>query len=352
MTTSEKPSNSAADNASKANGQRITGMGAALVDLFADVSDDTLAALGSAKASMALIDAAQSATMRTEVNVHTQRPGGSAANSIAGMAALGVATGFVGKTGDDALGQVFADDFARLNVAFPRNTNQANGAADRLPTGHCLVLVTPDAERTMHTVLGAAVTTAPDDLDADLLSDTALFFAEGYIWDSPTAKQAFLQAAEKVRGQGGKVAFSLADGFCVERHHGDFMALLDSHIDIVLANEAEITALFGSDDPQNIAPLFAKHNLLGAVTYGADGAYVFDGDEMAHVAAQKIDDIVDLTGAGDQFAAGFLAALHSGKTPEKAAATGIIAASEVIRHFGPRPQTDVAAQLAAAGLAL
>ena len=204
----------------------------------------------------------------------------------------------------------------------------------------------------MHTVLGAAVTTAPDDLDDKLIADTAVFFAEGYIWDSPTAKAAFLQAADTVRGHGGKVAFSLSDGFCVERHHADFLALLDSHIDILLANETEIAALLGSDAPPAVAEKLAPHNVLAAVTYGAGGAHVFDGSATAHAPADTIDDIVDLTGAGDQFAAGFLAGLQRGKDAETAARIGIAAAGEVIRHVGPRPQSDVAAELARRGLSL
>lgn len=324
----------------------ITGMGAALVDLFADVSDSELAALGSPKASMSLVEPDASDAMQEKVSVHTRQPGGSAANTIAGIAALGLETGFVGKVGDDALGRVFADDFIRLNVAF------APQPAKGLPTGHCLVLVTPDAERTMHTVLGAAVTTGAADLDAAMLARTGLFFAEGYIWDSPSAKAAFLSAAETVRAQGGKVAFSLADGFCVERHHADFIALLETHIDLVLANEAEIAALCGSDEPDGVGPKLAALGVAAAVTHGAAGVHLYDGDAFHHIAAQKIDDVVDLTGAGDQFAAGFLAGLHSGRTMQDAARMGVIAASDVIRHVGPRPQNDVAQALAAANLGL
>jgi sugar/nucleoside kinase (ribokinase family) len=324
----------------------ITGMGAALVDLFADVQDAELEALGSPKASMSLIEANQSTDLQKSVSVHTHQPGGSAANSVAGIASLGLATGFIGKVSDDALGHVFSDAFQQLKVAFPSRPETS------LPTGHCLVLVTPDAERTMHTVLGASVTTSTADLDDAVLAQTGLFFAEGYIWDSPSARQAFIAAAERVHAQGGKVGFSLADGFCVERHHADFMALLDSHIDVLLANETEIAALFGSQNPSELAPHFAKHNLLGAVTYGADGAVVFDTKEAVQIAAQKVEDIVDLTGAGDQFAAGFLAGLHRGHSPEVAGKMGIIADSHVIRQFGPRPQSDVGAQLKAHGLTL
>lgn len=324
----------------------ISGMGAALVDLFADVTDAELEALGSPKASMSLVEPDASAAMQENVAVHTHQPGGSAANTIAGIAALGLPTGFVGKIADDNLGRVFAEDFNRLGVAFDGRP------ADGLPTGHCLVLVTPDGERTMHTVLGAAVTTGEADLDADVIGRTGMFFAEGYIWDSPSAKAAFLTAARKVRAQGGRVAFSLADGFCVERHHADFLDLLQNHVDIVLANEAEITALCGGDTPEIVAPKLAALNLIGAVTHGARGVHLYDGDNFAQVAAQQIDDVVDLTGAGDQFAAGFLSGVHKGRDLQDAARMGVIAASEVIRHVGPRPQHDIAAALRAEGLAL
>ena len=310
----------------------ITGMGAALVDLFVAVSEEELTALGSPKASMSLIDAAQSSALQEKLTVDTHQPGGSIANSIAGMAALGMATGFIGKIGDDDLGRIFADAFAKGHVRFP--VTPMSG----VPTGHCLVLVTPDAERTMHTVLGASVTTAVHDLDAPLLADTGLLFGEGYLWDSPSARAAFLAAAEKVRGRGGKVAFSLADGLCVARHHEAFMALLGD-IDIVLANEAEIKALLGTDDPDDIAEKIDAYDVMAAVTFGADGAHLFDKQARAHVPAQKLtaDEIVDLTGAGDQFAAGFLAGLHQGMSLEAAATMGIDAASAVIRHIGPRP---------------
>ena len=313
----------------------ITGMGAALVDLFAAVSEEELAALGSPKASMSLIDAAQSSALQEYINIDTRQPGGSIANSIAGMAALGMATGFIGKIGDDHLGRVFADALTKGHVRFPAMPMTT------APTGHCLVLITPDAERTMHTVLGASVTTETKDLDAALLADTGLLFGEGYLWDSPSARDAFLEAAARVRGQGGKLAFSLADGLCVARHQQAFMGLLDE-IDILLANDAEIEALLGTDVPDAIAKKLAAYNILAAVTFGADGAHLFHKTARAHVPAQQLtaDDIVDLTGAGDQFAAGFLAGLHQGKAMEAAAQMGIDAASAVIRHIGPRPPLD------------
>jgi sugar/nucleoside kinase (ribokinase family) len=324
----------------------ITGMGAALVDLFADVSDPELAQIGSEKASMSLIDAARSSAMQETLSVHTHQPGGAAANTIAGIAHLGQAAGFFGKTADDALGAVFSEAFSALGVHFPVRP----GAPEIAPTGHCLVLVTPDAERTMHTVLGASVTTTKDDLDADTLNQTGLLYGEGYLWDTPDARDAFLMAATQVRSQGGKVAFSLADSFCATRHHGAFSDLLESHVDILLANEAEAVALFGAEERSSIIEQIQRLGVLTAVTLGADGALIISPEQAIEVPARRVEDVVDLTGAGDQFAAGFLAALHNGATPEQAGHVGVLAASEVIRHFGPRPQADMRAPLAAHGL--
>ncbi len=311
----------------------ITGMGAALVDLFADVSEAELTKLGSPKASMSLIDAARSAELQQSVSVHTRRPGGSAANTIAGIAALQVPTGFIGKIGDDALGQVFVADFERLNVRFPTTPLEPSEP----PTGHCLVLVTPDGERTMHTVLGASVTTAKEDLDDALLADTGLLFAESYVLDSPSAGDAFIEAAQRVRS-GGRVALSLSDSLCVERHRPRLHELLGNAVTIVLANEAEALALAETDTIATAADWMLARKLSGAITLGAKGALALDGDTVSAVPAVKIDDVVDLTGAGDQFAAGFLATLMAGQSPQKAAQIGVVAAGEVIRHFGPRPK--------------
>ena len=324
------------------SGKLITGMGAALVDLFADVSEQELQDIGSPKASMSLIEAAQSTALRSQVRVHTHQPGGSAANTVAGIAGLGQAAGFFGKTADDPLGARFAQAFDDLGVAFPAT---AGDPADA-PTGHCLVLVTPDAERTMHTVLGASITTSYADIDADTLAQTGLFFSEGYVWDSPSARDAFLHAAQSIRANGGKVAFSLADGFCVERHHADFVNLLEAHVDILLANKAEAKALFGTDAPGGIAAAAQANGLLAAITMSADGALIIDDTQATHVPAHPVSDVVDLTGAGDQFAAGFLAALHNGASPVDAGRAGVLTASQVIRHFGPRPQSDIRALLA------
>ena len=203
-----------------------------------------------------------------------------------------------------------------------------------MPTGHCLVLVTPDAERTMHTVLRRR-RHRQRGFGRGPFGPHRLVFCRGLYLGQPERQTGFLHAAETVRANGGKVAFSLADGFCVERHHADFMALLGSHIDIVLANETEITALFGTAEAAALVEKFAAFDVLAAVTHGADGVDVFEAGGTQHIEALQIDDVVDLTGAGDQFAAGFLSALHKGQPPEKAAAIGVVAATEVIRHVGP-----------------
>jgi sugar/nucleoside kinase (ribokinase family) len=326
----------------------ITGMGAALVDLFADIDDAGLQALGSPKASMSLIDTERSVAMRENLHVHTQRAGGSAANTIAGLAALGQETGFIGKIGDDALGALFSDSMTDLGVRFPVTPLDAEAH----PTGHCLVLVTPDAERTMHTVLGASVTTAPEDLNNDLLAQTGLIFAEGYIWDAEPGRAAFTQAARQVRAQGGQAAFSLADAYCVDRHRAAFHRLLTEDIDIVLANLAEAHALFETDNFDEVIAGMRGLGLLGVVTMSAEGAMVIDHDTVERVPAVAVDDVQDLTGAGDQFAAGFFAGLVNGQTPAQAAGIGVVMASEVIRHFGPRPQSDLAALMQRHGLSL
>ena len=323
----------------------ITGMGGALVDMFANVSEAELAELGSPKSSMSLIDAARSVELQNHLRVHDRQAGGSAANTIAGIAALGFSCGFIGKLGDDALGEIFLHGFDKLRVRFPNPVAPA-------PTGHCLILITPDAERTMHTVLGASITTSTNDLDAQLLADTDLLFVEAYVMDSSPTQTAFLTAAQKVRAQGGRVALSLSDALCVARHRATLHDILGGAVDIVLANEAEALALTESDSVADAADWMLARRLDGAITRSAKGALVLDTSRARAVPALKIDDVVDLTGAGDQFAAGFLAALMSGQSPQRAAEIGAVAAAEVIRHFGPRPQTDILPLLSERGLSL
>ncbi len=320
------------------------GMGAALVDVFADISEADLAALGSPKSSMSLISPAEAQKLEAAVQLHTRASGGSAGNTIAGIAALGLTTGFIGKVGQDELGAFFKDDMAAVNTAF------ATTPHPELPTGRCIVLITPDAERTMHTLLGASVATQADDLDRDMLAHTDILFGEGYIWDSESAHAAFLEAAEIVRHHGGRVALSLSDPFCVERHHARFEEALDSHIDIVLANQAEAEAMFGASNPLQWATAARGLGLEAAITRGAEGALLISADDTVAIHAERVANIIDLTGAGDQFAAGYLSGRALGKSLEESGRRGAIAAAEVISHIGPRPQDDVGARLTTAGL--
>lgn len=320
------------------------GMGAALVDVFADVTEAELAAIGSPKSSMSLISPKEAAALEQAVTLHTRASGGSAGNTIAGIAALGLPTGFIGKVGRDELGDFFVKDMAAVQTAFPTTPH------DDLPTGRCIVLITPDAERTMHTLLGASVATAQNDLDRDMLAQTHILFAEGYIWDSETAHAAFLEAAEIVRAHGGRVALSLSDPFCVQRHHARFEEALDSHIDIVLANQAEAEAMFGGSSTTQWATAARGLGLEAAITRGADGAVIISAEDTIAISAEEVSNIVDLTGAGDQFAAGYLSGRALGRTLAQSGRRGAIAAAEVIGHIGPRPKIDVAGLLNAADL--
>ena len=324
----------------------ITGMGAALVDLFADVDEPALEALGSPKGSMTLVEAARANALRDGVKVHSYRPGGSAANTVAGLAGLGMQGGFIGKIGDDELGRVFRDSLTDLGVTFPVTPCDA---AEH-PTGNCLVLVTPDAERTMHTLLGASVTTATVDLDAKLLNTTGILFCEGYVWDSPTAREAFLQAAARVKSGGGRIGFSLSDTFCVARHKQDFLDLFGRDIDILLANFAEAQALLDVTEMADITAAMQKAGVNGAITCGAEGAVIVCGDAVVHVDAHAVETVTDLTGAGDQFAAGYLCGVARGRDAQTCGRMGALAAAEVIQHFGPRPEKDLRAVIAEYGL--
>ncbi len=328
----------------KAKKYCCVGMGAALVDVFADISEADLARLGSPKSSMSLITPKEAEALEAAVSLHTRASGGSAGNTIAGIAALGLPTGFIGKVGNDELGRFFADDMAAVQTAF------ATQPHDALPTGRCIVLITPDAERTMHTLLGASVATDSSDLDTAMLAETDILFGEGYIWDSETAHRAFLEAASIVRAHGGRVALSLSDPFCVQRHHGRFEEALESHIDIVLANQAEAEAMFGGTRAQQWATAARGLGLEAVVTRGADGAVVISADETIAIAAETVTDITDLTGAGDQFAAGYLSGRAMNKSLEESARRGALAAAEVIGHVGPRPQNDVGERFKLAGL--
>jgi sugar/nucleoside kinase (ribokinase family) len=322
----------------------IVGMGAALVDILADVSEEILAEIGSPKGSMSLVSDQEAFAIEEKITVLHQAPGGSTANTIAGIAALGYNTGFVGKIGNDPLGAYLTTDMQRLKTGFTAPINM------QAPTGRSIVLITPDGERTMHTLLGASGSITPDDLDQTMLANTEILFSEAYLWDSPAGAEAFRAAASIVRANGGKVALSLADPFCVERHHASLENDLHSTIDLVLANEAESEAMFGTQNKAQLATAVRGFGIEAAITLGADGAILISAEEVVNVAANAVSNIVDLTGAGDQFAAGFLAGIGQGKDLQTSGRMGTMAAASIITHVGARPQADIRAMLETAGL--
>ncbi len=314
----------------------VLGIGNALVDVISQESDELLDRLGLTKGGMQLIDEARMAELYDEMGPGVETSGGSAANTMAGLASLGVRAHYVGRARDDQLGRVFAHDIRSIGVGYSQEL-----ATDGPSTGCCLVLVTPDAQRTMNTFLGASSLLGPDDVDPDLVASAAIVYLEGYLFDRPEAQQAFRAAAAAANGAGSKVSLTLSDTFCVERHRDAFLSLVEEHVDVLFANEAEILALYELDDVDEAAARAAKSTPIVVVTRSERGAIVHADGEVVSVPAERVDEVVDTTGAGDQFAAGFLAGLSQGEPLERCARMGAIAAAEVISHIGPRPQTEL-----------
>ena len=324
----------------------IIGMGAALVDVFADVTDADLDKLKMPKGAMTLIDTEASKALLDQISVHTSTAGGSAANTIAGTASLGMSSGFIGKIANDKFGDVFTCDLSAMNIRLfgqPLNNDT--------PTGKCIVLVTPDAERTMNTLIGAAAFITPEDLDENVLKETKIFFAEGYLFDSPQGAETFFRACDIVHSGGGQVVLSLSDSFCVERHLDTFNKALTGPVDMIMSNDAEARAMFGGASIQDRVAAMQQKNINGVITRSADGAVIVMSNDVTEIAAETVDRPVDLTGAGDQFAAGFLSGIALGKSMENAGRRGAVAAAEIIKHVGPRPQLSLQDLIASANLA-
>ena len=288
--------------------------------------------------------------------------GGSAANTMAGVAALGGTAGFVGRVADDALGEVFLHDIRAAGVVFhpvlapPAGGGDAPTAGDGLDaeargTGRCLVLVTGDAERTMATHLGVATTIGPGDVPEELVGRAGIVYLEGYLWDLPPAKEAMRRAIGIAHGNDGSVALSLSDPFCVDRHRREFLDLLLGDVDVLFGNEEEVTRLFDARSLDEALTAAEETGLLVAVTRGAEGSVVVAGRGPVEVPAAPVERVVDTTGAGDLYAAGFLYGLTHGSGPEACARLGALAAGEVIGHLGARPEADLAELAREAGLA-
>jgi sugar/nucleoside kinase (ribokinase family) len=273
----------------------------------------------------------------------TEISGGSAANTTVGIASLGGTAAFVGRVNDDQLGAVFGHDLRAAGVEF---TTPA--ATDGAPTGRCLIIVTPDAQRTLNTYLGASAQLGPDDLDDALIGRAQVLYLEGYLWDEPEAKDAFRRAAAVAHEVGNRVALTLSDGFCVDRHRGEFLDLIAHEVDVLFANEVEITSLYEVGEFDDALQLVRDQCEIAALTRSEKGSVVVTRDEVHVVDAHPVIEVVDTTGAGDLYASGFLYGLTHGYDLGTAGRLGALAAAEVISHVGARPQTSLAAL--AAGL--
>jgi sugar/nucleoside kinase (ribokinase family) len=324
----------------------ILGIGNAIVDVIAPCDDAFLAAHSLNKGGMTLIDEATAENLYDAMGQTIVVSGGSAANTIIGAAALGARAGFIGKVKQDSLGQMFAHDIRAAKVAF-----ETKSAADGAASARCLILVTPDGQRTMNTFLGACQALSETDIDPAQVAAAQITYLEGYLWDPPAAKTAFTKAAEIAHGAGRKVALSLSDSFCVDRYRDEFLHLIRSRaIDILFANESELHSLYQTADFKTAVAQLREEDILAAVTRSDKGALVVTREDTQSVNAFPIENLVDTTGAGDLFAAGFLVGLSREQTLADCARLGALAAAEVIQHYGARPQADLKALATENGL--
>jgi len=315
----------------------IVGIGNAIVDVISSTEDAFLEKRGLIKGTMSLIDAKQAEALYEDLEIEIERSGGSAANTMVGIASLGGSSAFIGKVKDDTLGEVFRKDIGGAGVEFKTEPAQFGPA-----TGRCLVMVTDDAQRTMETYLGACALLAPEDIDEDTITRARVTYLEGYLWDPPAAMKALVKASRIAHDASRSVALSLSDPFCVERHRREFLDLIDDHVDILFGNEVEIVSLFEVNDFDEAVEEIRNRCETAALTRGAKGAVIVDGGEVHVIEAEKVDRIVDTTGAGDLFASGFLHGLTHGYEPVDAGRIGGIAAAEIISHYGARPETQLA----------
>ena len=314
----------------------VVGIGNAVVDIIARCDDAFLSKRNLDKGFMRLIDSNEAGELYEEMGPATERSGGSVANSIAGLASLGAKCGFIGRVAADQFGGIFRHDIRSLGIAYATEP-----AVDGAPTARCLVLVTPDGERTMNTFLGASVDLTAADIDAGLISAAKVVYLEGYLFDKDEAKSAFRQAAKLAKDAGAKVALSLSDPFCVDRHRDDFRALVKDGADIVFANEKEITSLYETNTFLEAADAALQDCEMAVLTRSEAGSLIVGGGETTEIAAEPVSEVVDATGAGDLYAAGFLFGLTKGLPIADCGRLGSLAAAEAISHIGARPETNL-----------
>jgi sugar/nucleoside kinase (ribokinase family) len=324
----------------------VLGIGNALFDVLVRTDEGFLSLHGMTKGGMALIDEARAAAIYRDMGPATEMSGGSAANTIVGVANLGARAAYVGKVRDDQIGRMYVHDIRAAGVAF-----ETKAAADGPATGCSYILVTPDGERTMNTYLGAAQELMPGDIDEGQIAASRITYLEGYLWDPKSAKDAFVKASTIAHGAGRQVALTLSDSFCVDRYRGEFLDLMrGGAVDLVFANEAELHSLYQTPDFDTALKQLRADAKLGVVTRSEKGCVVASKDGVIAVPAFPIREVVDTTGAGDLFAAGFLFGLVRGAGHENAGRLGALAAAEVIQHIGARPQVSLKELATANGL--
>jgi sugar/nucleoside kinase (ribokinase family) len=324
---------------------KVVGIGNAVVDVITQSTDGFLSDMGIEKGIMQLVETERSEQLFSAMGERVQTPGGSVANTIAGIGSLGLATGFIGRVRDDELGHFYAEAMTREGIEFVN----APVAGGELPTSRSMIFVSPDGERSMNTYLGISAELGPDDVDESVAAGAEVVFLEGYLFDKDKGKDAFIRTARACRAAGGKAGIAISDPFCVERHRADFINLIENEMDFVIGNEAEIRSLYQDNDLEADLARVAAACPLVVCTRSGDGVSIVHEGARTDISVKKIVP-VDATGAGDQFAAGFLFGLVTGRDMETCGTMGNICAAEVISHIGPRPEADMKALFAKNGL--
>lgn len=314
----------------------VVGIGNALVDVITHAGEDFLDRESLVKGAMTLIDTERAVSLYKVLGTAVEMSGGSAANTMCGVASFGGRAAYIGKVSDDDLGQVFGHDLRAVGVQF------RPGAPDHeTPTGRCLIVVTPDAQRTMNTYLGVSSLLCSDDLDLATIAAGRVLYMEGYLYDRDDAKQAFRRAAGVAHQAGRLVSLTLSDSFCVDRHRDDFRALVTESVDLLFGNEDELCALYEVSDFDAAVRALRRDGTMAAITRGKDGSVIVTDDTVLAVAAEPVEHVVDTTGAGDLYASGFLYGFTRGFDLAECGRLGSVAAAEVISHVGPRPLVEL-----------
>jgi sugar/nucleoside kinase (ribokinase family) len=314
----------------------VVGIGNALVDVIAHADDSFIELESLVKGSMTLIESDRAASLYKALGSGVEMSGGSAANTMCGVASFGGRAAYIGKVSNDDLGQVFGHDLRAVGVAF-----RPGVPAGDMPTGSCIIVVTPDAQRTMNTHLGVSSLLCPPDIDLDTVAAGAVLYMEGYLFDRPEAKAAFRHASQIAHQHGRMVSLTLSDSFCVDRHRDDFRALVSDEVDILFGNEDELLSLYEVSSFDEAVAAVRADCAMAAITRGAVGSVIITRDEILVIDAEPVDQVLDTTGAGDLFASGFLYGLTKGHPLLECGRLGSIAAAEVISHVGPRPLVEL-----------